>query len=272
MTLLEELQSRRLRLHRLDPPRPLRDARAAVAFIRERKIVLAAGRSSLPMLAEAIVGHEIRGSWMADPDVFRIHRLMRRINRSTDVVVGPLVEGKETIIDASLGPAVQRIAADRSRREAAVRRLPPLARSLLREVESSDEIRMDAWDAPQAAGRRARLLLIDQWLVDSRSWHTEGGYHTALVRPWHASEIATRFARSADRLDYDQACRLLWQAAVRSAVIAPEREAGRWFPFGETGLVELIAEGRIRRMTAARRTWFTSEKSVRRTAERSRTG
>lgn len=219
--------------------------------------MLAAGRSSLPMLAEAIVGHEIRGSWMADPEVFRIHRLMRRVNRSAGIVNVPLVGGKETLIDASLAPAVQRIAADRARRDAAIRQLPPLARALLRDVNESPEVRMDRWPAPQAAGRRARMLLISLWLVDSRSIHTDSGYHTALVRPWNRSAVAERFAKSARRLNFEGACRTLWEAAVRSAVVVPQREARRWFPFGETGLPGLIGAGKATRFAAAGRTWLT---------------
>ena len=256
---VEDLQALRLRLHRLDPSRSLCDVRAAVAFVRERKVVLSAGRSSLPMLAEAIVGHAIRGSWMADPEVFRIHRLMRRVHRSPALVSAPLIEGKGTMIDAALGPAVQRIAGDGTRREAVIHRLPPPARALLREVESSGEVRMDRWRVSAAAGRDARLRLVAQWLVSSASIHTESGYHTALVRPWRTSAIAVRFAKSAARLDYDDACRRLWQAAARSAVIVPEREARRWFPFGDAGLGDLIDAGRIQRLTAARRTWLIGQ-------------
>jgi hypothetical protein len=245
---LESLQELRLRLHRLEPSRPLRDVRAAAAFVRERKVVLAAGRSSLPMLAEAIVGHPIRGSWMADPEVFRIYRLMRRLHRSPDVATVSLIQGKETFVDAALGPVVERIAGDRARRAAAIRSLPPLARKLLGEVESSGEVRMDHWSASQDAGRAARLRLVEQWLAVSSSIHTESGYHTALVRSWAASSVAVRFGKAARRLDYEDAQRQLWLAAVRSAVLVSEREARRWFPIDEVGLADLIVGGEIMKL------------------------
>ncbi len=257
--LIEELRGLQSRLHRLEPSRPLRDVRAAAAFIRERKIVLAAGRSSLPMLAEAIVGRPIRGSWMADPEVFRIHRLMRRVHRAGGVISAALIQGKETLIDVSLGPAVQRIAGDPARRAAAVRDLPPPARALLDAVESSGEVRMDRWRASPRAGRDARLQLMERWLVVSSQLHTEAGYHTALVRPWRTSPLATRFGKATRRLDYDDALRMLCEAGLRSAVVVPEREARRWFPFEPAALDGLISSGAIRRLTAARRAWLTCD-------------
>jgi hypothetical protein len=118
---------------------------------------------------------------------------------------------------------------------------------------------MDRWRASPAAGRDARLRLVNQLLVASAELHTESGYHTALVRPWHTSAVATRFAKSASRLNYEEACRTLWEAAARSAVVVPEREARRWFPFGDAGLGDLIDAGRIQRLTAARRTWLIGQ-------------
>jgi hypothetical protein len=258
---LDDLQRLRLKLHHLDPPRPLRDARAAAAFIRERKIVLSAGRSSLPMLAEAVAGHPIRGSWMADPEVFRIHRLMRKVLRSSRVLTAPLVGGKETLIDASLGPAVQRIAGDRARRTASIRQLPPLARALLRDLESTGEIRMDRWGASPARSRDARLLLARELLATSAELHTESGYHTALVRPWTASSIAVRFGKTARRLDYKEAQRKLWRAAIRSAVVVLEGEARKWFPFGDAALYLLLETGELQRRPEGRKIWLTSEQS-----------
>ncbi|MGH2348806.1 MAG: hypothetical protein ACRDFT_04985 [bacterium] len=222
-------------------------------------MVLAAGRSSLPMLAEAIVGHPIRGSWMADPEVFRIHRLMRRVHRTPGLVTAALIQGKATLFDAPLGPAVQRIAGDDTRRGAAIQQIPPMARALLRDVESSGEVRMDRWRASSAAGRDARMRLVEQWLVATASIHTESGYHTALVRPWQASAIANRYAKPAARLDYAEACRRLWMTAVRSAVIVPEREALHWFPFAEAGLGDLISDGEVTRVRSGGRYWLTCE-------------
>src|SRR2546427_642783 len=79
---LESPQALRRRLHRLRPSRPIRDVRSALAFIEERGIVLSTGRSSLPSLAEAIAGRQLRGSWMANPEVFRIYKVLGKVHRS----------------------------------------------------------------------------------------------------------------------------------------------------------------------------------------------
>ena len=186
---IEALQALRLRLHRVEPPRPLRDARAAAAFVRERGIVMETGSSGLPVLAEAIVGRQIRGSWMADRDVYRIHRILTGTRRR-GVVAAPIVMGKETLFVPALGPAIERVAGDPARRRQARDALPPLSRRLLDDVERNGEVRMDRWPRSAVQARRARLLLVRQLLVWSQSIHTEGGYHTAVVIPWRAAAAA----------------------------------------------------------------------------------
>src|SRR4030067_300506 len=111
--------------HRLDPSRPLRDARAAAAFVRERAIVMETGSSGLPVLAEAIVGRQIRGSWMADRGVYRVHRILNGTKRH-GVVAAPIVLGKETLFVPAPGPALARLASDEARRAYAGGALPAL--------------------------------------------------------------------------------------------------------------------------------------------------
>lgn len=253
---LEKLQSRRLRLHRLVPSRPLRDARRAAAFIRERGMVMTTGRSSLPALSEAIAGRSIAGSWMASPEVYLIHRVLGGVRRY-DVIAAPLVLGKETLFVPALGPAVERIAGDPERGERARRALPPLARRLLEAVEADGWLRMDRWGVPVARARPARLLLERQLLAVGTDVHTEGGYHTSVLKPWGAGGIASRFAGAAAALSLEDAREALLRAAVRSAVVAPEREVRRWFVFGEDGLEPLVARGLLRRLSDRRQNWIT---------------
>ncbi|TMI71548.1 MAG: hypothetical protein E6H05_12245, partial [Bacillati bacterium ANGP1] len=156
---IKQLLALRLRLHRLEPSRPLRDARRALAFIKQRRIVLSTGRSSLPSLSEAIAGRQMRGGWMANPEVFRIYKVLGKVHRSDAVVTAPLILGRETLLDVTLGPAVVRIAGDLKRRDAARASLPPLAKRLLADVEAHGEVRMDRWPASTKRGREARLWL-----------------------------------------------------------------------------------------------------------------
>lgn len=252
----DELQALRLRLHRLDPPRPLRDARRAAAFVRERRIVMSAGHSSLPVLTEAIAGRHLTGSWMAHPEVERIYNILRKLKKH-GVLTVPLILGKGVWIDPLLGPAVARIASDPDRCGRARDQLPQLARRLLDEVEANGRVRMDRWSVPTTRARRARVLLERELLVTSSDLHTERGYHTSIVMPWRASNLSARFSKAAARLTFDEAQDQLLLAAVRSAVIAPEREARRWCVFGAERVDIFPAQGKLRRLIANGRTWLT---------------
>lgn len=219
-------------------------------------MVMASGRSSLPILTEAIAGRSLEGSWMADPDVHRIWRVWRGLDRH-DLISAPLVLGKEVLLDSSLGPAVERVARDQRRCEAARARLPDLARRLLERVEGEGSVRMDHLSVSTKEGRRARLLLQQELLAVASDIHTEAGYHTAIVRPWSASEIGTRFAKAAAKLTLEGGITRLGAAAVRSAVVVPEREARRWFVFGAPWIDDLVMRGEIERLEAEGRTWLT---------------
>lgn len=254
---LRRLERLRLKLHRLDPSRPLRTTAAAAAFVRERRVVMVSGHSSLPVLTEAIVGRAIRRSWMADPQVHRMYRVLTGLHKF-DFLEVPLVLGKEVLIEPSLGPAVERIAADSDRMAAARRTLTPLARRLLERVDADGQVRMDRWRAPATEARRARLLLSRLLLVTTRELHTEAGYHTTIVSPWATSRISQQFAAGAARLSLIEAKRVLLTAAVRSAVLAPLREVTRWFVFGIGPLPALVDEGGLRRVTVKREIWLTA--------------
>ncbi len=252
---LRRVQALRLRLHRLDPPRPLRGARAVAAFVRERRIVLEAGQSSLPNLAEAIAGRRLKGSWMAHPEADCIYTLLRALSR-LDFLAVPLITGKQTILDPVLAPDLERVASDPARREQAIRRLSSLARRLLGDVESAGSVRMDTWSVPTQEGRAARRWLERELLVATRRIHTIRGYHTAILMPWRLSAISRRFGGRAARLSSPAAQEMIWLSAIRSAVLAPEREARRWFAFGNDGLDRLVATGKVERIAANAVVWL----------------
>lgn len=244
---LRALQALRLKVHRLNPSRPLRSARAAASFVHERRLVMTTGRSSLPVLAEAIAGRHIAGSWMAHGEAGRIYRILRAINRY-DTLACPLILGKHVRIDPTLGPALGRVATDPARQASARAALPVLARRLLDRVESRGRVRLDQWAPPTKEARRARLLLERELLVFGREVHTARGYHTTILLPWRDSAFAKRFSVGAARLAFEDATDQLLLAAARSAVVAPEAEVRRWFVFGGDRLASLLAAGRLERL------------------------
>lgn len=180
-----------------------------------------------------------------------------QIYKNADVLSAPLVWGKDTLIHASLAPAVDRIADDSNRRAKAVAALPPLARRLLDDVERTGSVRMDRWSASSKKARAARLRLERGLLVTSREFHTESGYHTSVVMLWSQSKIATQFSAKARRLPYEDAVDEVVLAAVRSAVLAPEREVRNWFVFGQDRFDELLRKGHLARLKAGKIVWIT---------------
>jgi hypothetical protein len=254
---IKQLQTLRLHLHRLDPPRPIRDVRAAVAFARDRRVVLASGQSALPSLAEAIVGRSITGSWMAHPEANQIQHILVGVEELPVLAHVSLALGRQTFLESRLAPAVERIAGDPDRRDTALARLPRPSLELLRAVEAEGEIRMDRWAKSARRGRAARVPLERHLLVVSRSVHAEQGSPAAVVVPWSRSQFSQGFRKAATSLTYVEAVDAVLLAAVRSAVIAREREARRWFTFGADRFKVLIADGKIERLATEKVSWLT---------------
>jgi hypothetical protein len=82
----------------------------ALGFVEKHGVVLQAGRSSLPSLAEAVAGERIRGSWWGHPKGREIYRAAGVVCDSPDVLVCKLVEGKVTYVHRRLWPALVKLA------------------------------------------------------------------------------------------------------------------------------------------------------------------
>jgi hypothetical protein len=249
---LQSAHTERSRLHRLSPSRPLRDAADAAAFVRDRRVVTETGHAGVPVLAHAIAGRELVGSWMASPEVYRIYDLLQELTEH-DLCFLALLDGKVTIIDPSLAPAVQRIATDPGRRARLIAQLPPAAAKLLRRVEHEGDVQMDHTGMSTKEGRAARLRLERHLLVVSQGIHTERGSHTTALRPWSESQIARRCQVTDGLPDLETSMDLLVEAALRAAVILTEREARKWFDFAAERIDVLVDAGRIERLVPAPR-------------------
>lgn len=253
---LQQAQAERERLHRLSPSRPLRDADDAAAFVRERRIVTETGHAGVPVLAHTVAGRELAGSWMASPEVHRIYDLLSELSKH-DLCSAALLDGKVTIFEPSLAPAVQRLATDPERRARLIAELPPTTRRLLERVELDGDVRMDHTGLSAKEGRAARLRLERLLLAVSVQIHTDRGSHTAALRPWSESRLARRHDATDAVPDVETAMDLLLEAAVNAAVVVPEREGRKWFDFAAERLDRLVEEGRVERLvTAPRQRWL----------------
>jgi len=88
-------------------------ARQALAFVGRHGVVLESAHVSgarIPVLADAIAGRRLRGSWWSHPKGRQIFALSRAVRDSGDVLVCRLVDGKITYVHRRLWPAVVRMA------------------------------------------------------------------------------------------------------------------------------------------------------------------
>ena len=92
------------------PPKGPFSAGQALAFVRERGVVLVSAKGKGPTLVEAIAGEPVRGSWWGHPAGKRIFAVLNAVTESQDVLVCRLVDGKLTLVHRRLWPALARLA------------------------------------------------------------------------------------------------------------------------------------------------------------------
>jgi len=125
----------------------------ALAFVRERGVVLLAAKGPAPRLTEAIIGEPIKGSWWAHPRSHFIFSVLSAIAASDDVLACRLIDGKITLVHRRLWPALVRLA----------ERFPPQRLAQVREehTPSGRHVRRDVpfpqW-VPDDVTRAARAM------------------------------------------------------------------------------------------------------------------
>ena len=85
-------------------------AAEAMAFVREKGVVLVSGKGAVPRLTEVIVGEPIKGSWWAHPKSHQIFAILQAVTDSKEILVCRLVDGKVTLVHRRLWPALVRAA------------------------------------------------------------------------------------------------------------------------------------------------------------------
>jgi hypothetical protein len=161
---------------------------------------------------------------------------------------------KQTWFVPDLAPDVDVLATDEDRRSHVRAALSPTAADLLDAVEQGEGVSMASSDWPTKEGRTARLSLERLLLVWTEQLHTDRGSHEAVVRPWSTSPIARAAAPPGrtKRPTFTEAADRLLDAALLSAVVAPQKEASGWFAFlVESPLAKAIDEGRVRLLTTS---------------------
>lgn len=247
MSRLQELQERRAFECRLTPDRALRDLDEAEAFLRDRGLLTRTTDSALPSLYEAC--HEDpyapgRGgfaSWPATKWPWA-----GELGQRPGIHVLKVHRGKNLLVTGETAALLDPIC--RAEIERMHRADPDWARLLdhLEEAGPSqpEDLQVELELKPKEL-KSLRYPLERCGAVVSRQvvQATAGGghEHTSELARW--DQVFEEPARSGGGFAD------LLVAAVRAAVVAPERELGRWFSWRwllEEGLVDrLVADGRL---------------------------
>jgi hypothetical protein len=81
-----------------------------IRFVEKHGVVLEAGRGPRPILAEAVAGERIHGSWWRHKKGRAIFRATRAVRDCDQVLVCRLAGGKITYVHRRLWPAIVRLA------------------------------------------------------------------------------------------------------------------------------------------------------------------
>jgi hypothetical protein len=233
---LAELQRRRAFECRLTPDRALGSLDEAEAFLLDRGLLTRTADSALPSLFGACheepyaPGKPGFGQWPRTKYPWfgelgaRGHAILA-IHRGKSLVVAP-----ETA----------RLLDPLCRAELASREDDPLLRHLAEAGPSElDDLQLELGLAPREL-KRLRAPLERCGAVVARSVVHEDPHR-------HTSELARWDQRFPEPFE-DGGLAELVVAGIRAAVVAPERELSRWFPWWEDGLVErLVSGGRLAR-------------------------
>jgi hypothetical protein len=251
---IARLEERRAIEHRLTG-KPMRDGRQVNAFIRDRRVVMWTGKAAVPSLSNAIAGRELKGSWMANPEVHLIYRLSGKLD---DGVLGaPLILGKRALLDPSLAPALYGLAGDPRAIARRRSKLTPAASELIALVEAAGEVRMDELPGETKQLRKARVELEVAFLLYTYDIHTDRGAHTSVALPWSDSPAAAS-CRQDQPQSFGTAAVDLVAACLRSAVLAPEREVRKWFDGASAALDTLITSGTVARLSEGKTSYVTA--------------
>lgn len=140
-------------------------AHQALAFIRNRGVVLEAAQGPGPSLAGVIAGEPVRGSWWSHPKGREIFAVTRAVRDSDAVLVCRLIRGKITLVHRRMWPALVRVAG----------RIPSDRLARVREVHTrsgrhvTTEVPFPDW-VPSSVRAAARRLSEEAALAEFAAW------------------------------------------------------------------------------------------------------
>ncbi len=165
------------------------DLSASLYTVRESLLkygILLHSDLRFPNLVRIVAGETVHGSWWGHPKAHLIFQVARGLTKDPAVLLTKLVSGKETYLHRRYWPDFLPIATAKDSWQLSP--LTDLARFLLKEVESREEIRTDELANEldidvKGLGDAARQL-ERHLLVYGNDIHTPRGFHVKLLSSW----------------------------------------------------------------------------------------
>jgi hypothetical protein len=249
---LEELQERRAYECRLTPDRALETLDDAEAFLRDRGLLTRTKDSALPSLFEAC--HEDAyapdspgfGQWPATKfpwfgELGERGYLILKVHRGKSLLV---TDDVATLLDPIVRAELARMEKEAPDWEMLLRHLAAAGPSTLDDLQTELGLKPKELKAIRYPLERCGAV-VARSLVYAAG---EGHAHTAELSRWDQAFPAA----GATVVQSDRALADLVVAGVRAAVVAPERELGKWFSwpwYWDDALVDtLFEDGRLERI------------------------
>lgn len=192
----------------------------ALELIHQRRVVTEVPAVGTTSLVEAVAGGPVYGSWRSHAKGRLMYRLGRILRASQDVLSVRLVEGKVAFVDASLWPAVYRVAMEPSRRRRCLEGLSPRARALLTAVERDRTVRLEK----EGEWTKAREPLEERLLVHASEAQDEDGRFVIVLRSWR-DWVSPTVKHASEALSYEEAL-----ARLRGPCSGAPTGLGAWVP------------------------------------------
>ncbi len=143
----------------------------AVAFVREKGVVLASAKGTAPRLTEAITGKPIAGSWWAHPQSHHIYAILQGVTGSEQVLVCRLINGKITLVHRRLWPSLVRLAERFAPAEIAQVREEhtPSGRHVSHQIPFPQWVPPEVKEQAKTISEQEALAVLGAWVPPSRS-------------------------------------------------------------------------------------------------------
>ncbi len=262
--ILKNARTLRQREHRLAQSLRLRTIGDAVEFVQRQGLVSVLGGNELPSIISGFLGREWRPSgkgftgwlewWSLKVSGQSLGRALSQLDRSRNIVPTRIFRKSKTLVSrqlsATLDPIVSHFATLASKRQI----FSQQEWTILKFIEDNGPARTDK--LRQALGLQgkgntapfhASLAKLESYclIFGNEDPHPEKHLHANIWRGWRAESKSKRPRRE---ISYQESVEQLLSKTMDAAILAPERDVGKWFQWKQSALeakAKLLDSGRI---------------------------